>query len=51
MIEVLAQNKSIAFVDVGMNVDFMLSEGVFVRAKSKENLEKIALWLGANTIV
>lgn len=29
----------------------MLSEGVFVRGKSKEGLERVALWLGANTIV
>jgi predicted nucleic acid-binding Zn finger protein len=35
MIEVLAQNKSKLFVEIGMNVDFMLSEGVFVKAKSK----------------
>jgi prefoldin subunit 5 len=36
---------------VGTDVDFMLSEGVFVKGKSKENLDKVALWLGANTIV
>ena len=29
----------------------MLSEGVFVKGKAKEGLEKVALWLGANTIV
>ena len=29
----------------------MLSEGIFVKAKSKENLNKVALWLGANTVV
>lgn len=31
MIEALSQNKT-------TDVDFMLSEGVFVRGKSKENL-------------
>lgn len=29
----------------------MLSEGIFVKGRSKKNLDKIALWLGANTIV
>jgi prefoldin subunit 5 len=34
-----------------MEVDFMISEGIFVRGRSKEGLERISLWLGANTIV
>jgi hypothetical protein len=29
----------------------MLSEGIFVKARPKENIDKISLWLGANTIV
>lgn len=29
----------------------MLSDGIYVKAKPKPNLEKISLWLGANTIV
>jgi prefoldin subunit 5 len=29
----------------------MLSEGIFVKAKPKNNLDRISLWLGANTIV
>ena len=32
-------------------VDFMLSEGIYVKAKAKENTDKVALWLGAQTIV
>lgn len=44
MIQALSQSKS-------TNVDFMLSEGVFVKGKSKENIERISLWLGANTMV
>ena len=34
-----------------VSVDFMLSEGIYVKAKSKENNDKVALWLGASTIV
>lgn len=34
-----------------MNVDFMLSEGIFVRGKAKDGLDRISLWLGANIIV
>lgn len=29
----------------------MLSEGIYVKARPKENIDKISLWLGANTIV
>ena len=36
---------------LGAEVDFMLSEGVFVKGRAREGLERIALWLGANTIV
>ena len=32
-------------------VDFMLSDGIFVKAKAKEGANRVALWLGANTIV
>lgn len=34
-----------------MDVDFLISEGIFVRGKAKEPLEHVSLWLGANTIV
>ena len=33
-----------------MDVDFLISEGIFVRGKAKESLEHVSLWLGANTI-
>ena len=33
------------------HVDFMLSDGIYVKAKPKQNLEKISLWLGASTVV
>ena len=39
------------FIKKETNVDFMLSDGIYVKAKPKQNLEKISLWLGANTIV
>lgn len=32
-------------------VDFMLSQGIYVKAKSQQKTDKVALWLGANTIV
>ena len=32
-------------------VDFMLTDGIYVKAKPKENLTKISLWLGASTVV
>lgn len=34
-----------------MDVDFLISEGIFVRGRARENLEHVSLWLGANTIV
>ena len=34
-----------------MDVDFLISEGIFVKGKVKEPLEHISLWLGANTVV
>ena len=34
-----------------VSVDFMLADGLWAKAKSKPNLDKIALWLGANTMV
>ena len=34
-----------------MEVDFLISEGIFVKGKVKEPLEHISLWLGANTVV
>lgn len=37
--------------DQDMDVDFLISEGIFVRGKAKEPLEHVSLWLGANTIV
>lgn len=32
-------------------MDFMLADGLWAKAKSNPNLDKIALWLGANTMV
>jgi prefoldin subunit 5 len=29
----------------------MLTDGIYVKARPKKNLEKISLWLGANTVV
>jgi YD repeat-containing protein len=29
----------------------MLSDGIFVKAKAKEGVNKVSLWLGASTIV
>jgi prefoldin subunit 5 len=34
-----------------MDVDFLISEGIYVKGKVKEPLEHISLWLGANTVV
>lgn len=34
-----------------MDVDFLISEGIFVRGRAREGLEHVSLWLGANTIV
>jgi len=34
-----------------MEVDFLISEGIYVKGKAKEPLEHVSLWLGANTIV
>jgi prefoldin subunit 5 len=34
-----------------MDVDFLISEGIFVKGRAKEPLEHISLWLGANTVV
>ena len=34
-----------------MDIDFLISEGIFVKGKAKEPLEHISLWLGANTVV
>lgn len=34
-----------------MEVDFLISEGIYVRGRAKEPLEHVSLWLGANTIV
>ena len=34
-----------------MEVDFLISEGIYVKGKVKEPVEHISLWLGANTIV
>jgi prefoldin subunit 5 len=29
----------------------LISEGIYVRGRAKDPLEKVSLWLGANTIV
>jgi len=29
----------------------MLTDGIYVKARPKKNLEKISLWLGANTVI
>lgn len=29
----------------------MISEGIYVRGRAKDPLERVSLWLGANTIV
>lgn len=34
-----------------MEVDFLISEGIYVKGQVKEPLEHVSLWLGANTIV
>lgn len=34
-----------------MEVDFLISEGIYVKGKAREPLEHVSLWLGANTIV
>ena len=36
---------------IGMDVDFLVSEGIYVKGKAKEPLEHVSLWLGANTVV
>ena len=48
MIQALNMNKNKKQAQV---VDFMLSEGIFVKAKSQPETDKVALWLGAHTIV
>ena len=35
MIEVLAHKKSTLHLNIGAEVDFMLSEGVFIKGKSR----------------
>jgi prefoldin subunit 5 len=34
-----------------MDLDFLISEGIFVRGRAIDSLEHVSLWLGANTIV
>ena len=34
-----------------MDVDFLVSEGIFVKGKAAPGLQSVNLWLGANTIV
>jgi prefoldin subunit 5 len=34
-----------------MEVDFLVSEGIFVKGRAAEPLAHVNLWLGANTIV
>ena len=34
-----------------MDIDFLISEGIYVKGKAKEPLEHVSLWLGANTVV
>lgn len=51
MINALANKPSICPIIVDMEVDFLISEGIFVRGKAEEGLEHVSLWLGANTIV
>ena len=38
-------------INLATPVDYMLTDGIYVKAKPKQNLEKISLWLGANTII
>ena len=45
------QQAKYSLCDQDMDVDFLISEGIFVRGKAKEPLEHVSLWLGANTIV
>lgn len=45
------QQAKYTLCDQDMDVDFLISEGIFVRGKAKEPLEHVSLWLGANTIV
>jgi prefoldin subunit 5 len=50
MIQCLENSPSKNSFSLEMNVDFLISEGIFVRGKAKEDLDHVSLWLGANTI-
>ena len=51
MVEALASNQSKKAIYSEMDVDFLISEGIFVKGRAKEPLEHISLWVGANTVV
>ena len=46
------QNQPKYFLmDAEMDVDFLVSEGIFVKGRAASALQTVSLWLGANTIV
>ncbi len=51
MITALKKNPCTFPFILETHVDFMLSDGIYVKAKPKQNLSKISLWLGASTVV
>jgi hypothetical protein len=51
MVECLSKKPSKTQFHLEMDVDFLISEGIFVRGRAREGLEHVSLWLGANTIV
>lgn len=50
MIQCLENSPSKKTSTLEMSVDFLISEGIYVRGKAKEDLDHVSLWLGANTI-
>ena len=51
MITALKKNPCTFSFILETHVDFMLSDGIYAKAKPKKNLSKISLWLGASTVV
>jgi prefoldin subunit 5 len=51
IIGTLRKEKGKVLLIVEVTVDFMLADSVWVKGKGTPGLKKIALWLGANTMV
>ena len=47
----LKQNLVFIFLEDQLEIDFLLTDTIYGRAKVKKNVQKVCLWLGANVMV